>query len=79
MIFLLVLPNINLFADGCIIFHEITDHNDINMLQNDIDAVPAWYRRWHMELNTTKCIVMRVSCVASFPALYHLNNAPLET
>lgn len=74
-----VSSNINLFADDCVIFCEITDPNDTNMLQKDIDAVSAWCRKWHMELNTTKCKAMRVSRVSSSPAIYHLNNVPLQT
>lgn len=83
LIYIIDLPDcvsysINLFADDCVIFREIFNDNDTNMLQHDIDAVSAWCRKWHMELNTTKCKTMRVSRISSSPAIYHINNVPLQ-
>ena len=47
--------NVRLFADDCVLYRDITDRNDTDLLQQDIDA------KWLMELNVDKCFVMHAS------------------
>lgn len=73
-----VLSNIHLFADDCVIFREINNDNDVTALQSDINAISNWCEQWLMELNTTKCKVLRISRTALSTGSYYLNNTLLE-
>lgn len=74
----LISSNVHLFADDCVIFREITADNDSYSLQSDLTSVSNWCKEWLMELNVTKCKVMRVSRTTSCMPIYYLNNTPLE-
>ena len=47
--------NVILFADDCVLYRDITDRNDTDLLQQDLDA------KWLMELNVDKCFVMHAT------------------
>ena len=40
---------------------DINTKQDKEALQNDLDELQAWERRWHMEFNPEKCQAMRVT------------------
>lgn len=73
-----VSSKMSLFADDCVIYREITNDSDSNILQNDINSVTNWCDSWSMVLNSSKCKVMRVSRCTSSQPHYTLNNHPLE-
>lgn len=74
-----VSSNIHLFADDCVIFREINDNNDVCILQKDLTSVSEWCNSWLMQLNSSKCKVLRVSRTSScFPGTYFLNSTLLE-
>ena len=50
--------NVRLFADDCVLYRNITDRNDTNLLQQDLDALGRWEAKWLMEFNVDKCFVM---------------------
>lgn len=50
-----------LLADDCVIYREITEDKDMRILQADIEAITNWCDIWHMELNSAKCKLMRLS------------------
>ena len=50
---------VRLFADDCILYRPVTNQNDINLLQSDLDTIGEWERRWLMEFNIGKCFSMR--------------------
>lgn len=73
-----VSSSVSLFADDCVLYREILDHNDTCILQSDINAINCWSDSWSMKLNTNKCKVMRVSRQSHECPNYFLNNAHLE-
>ena len=50
-----------LFADDCIIYKEIKSSTDQLQLQDDVDCVTAWEKKWQMSFNKSKCYSMRVT------------------
>ena len=50
---------VNLFADDAKLMRIIKDENDCKELQNDIDRIQAWSRRWKLEFNAKKCHVVK--------------------
>ena len=53
--------NVRLFADDCVLYRDITDRNDTNLLQQDLDALGRWEAKWLMEFNVDKCFVMHAT------------------
>ena len=50
-----------LYADDSALSRDINTKQDEEALQNDLDELQAWERRWHMEFNPEKCQAMRVT------------------
>jgi hypothetical protein len=46
--------NIRLFADDCIIYRKITDSNDIEKLQKDLNRLGVWAVENEMKINPDK-------------------------
>ncbi|KAI8518891.1 hypothetical protein Bbelb_021480 [Branchiostoma belcheri] len=55
-----VSAKVRLFADDCILQMPIYDKSDCAKLQEDIDNISLWERRWLMEFNPSKCEVMTI-------------------
>lgn len=70
---------IHLFADDCVIFREITNDNDVNVLQSDLNATSNWCENLLMDLNIKKCKIMRVFRTSTTSPPYYLNNIPLDS
>lgn len=71
--------NIKLFADDCVIYREIKNPADHLTLQFDLDNVSSWCNTWLMNLNTSKCKIMRVSRrTCDISSDYLLNNSSLS-
>ena len=59
MLFLLYINDINnaitsqikLFADDSVLYGNIRNQNDQVILQNDLDTISSWAKKWLMELN----------------------------
>ena len=47
--------NVRLFADDCVPYRDITDRNDTDLLQQDLDALGRWEAKWLMEFSRTIC------------------------
>lgn len=52
---------IRLFADDCVLFNEITSHDDQILLNTNLHNIFAWCELWKMKFNTDKTVFMRVS------------------
>lgn len=52
---------LNLFADDCIVYRPILGKEDCRLLQDDMDIVSNWSRKWLLRFNVGKCAHMRVS------------------
>ena len=53
--------NVRLFADDCVLYRDITDRNDTDLLQQDLDALGRWEAKWLMEFNVDNCYVMHAT------------------
>ena len=50
----------NLFADDAKIIRKIRVEEDFRKLQEDIDKIHNWSKKWEMELNVKKCKVLEM-------------------
>ncbi len=53
--------SVRLFADDCVLYRNINSHNDCAILQDDLDKLGLWEKKWLMEFNVAKCHTMRVT------------------
>ena len=53
--------NVRLFADDCVLYRDITDRNDTDLLQQDLDALGRWEAKWLMEFNVDKWFIMHAT------------------
>jgi len=51
--------NIRLFTDDCIIYRKITNKNDIEKLQKDLDTLGEWAEENGMKINPSKSNAIR--------------------
>ena len=52
---------IRLFVDDCVCYREIKENEDTVKLQNDIDRLEAWARKWDMRFQPVKCNMMQLT------------------
>ena len=52
---------IRLFADDCVCYREIKDIEDTLKLQNDIDRLGIWARKWGMRFQPVKCNMIQLT------------------
>ncbi len=50
-----------LFADDCLIYHQIKSTDDEKLFQADLDRLIGWATTWGMRFNASKCKTMRIS------------------
>ena len=50
---------VRLFADDCVIYRIIESLEDSLCLQRDLNTILDWTRKWQMQLNIDKCVVLR--------------------
>ena len=50
-----------LFADDTAVYLTVTNTNDSNILQSDLDILQESERTWDMEFNSSKCQVLHIS------------------
>ena len=53
-----VKSQIRLFADDCLLYRRIKKALDLQLLQEDLEALEKWAETWGMRFNATKCYVM---------------------
>ena len=76
------LPNsvnatVRLFADDCLLYKEINNEQDQEVLQKDINNLGIWAEKWGMRFNATKCQILQIKPkYKSF--LYKMGGIPLE-
>ena len=46
---------------SALLFHQIRSDADCVSLQNDLDTLTSWSRRWRMQFNASKCHVLQVT------------------
>ncbi len=75
-----VKSNVRLFADDCVIYRHIKSNQDTAMLQDDLDSLARWEKKWKMSFNVAKCHIMHISRARNpRQTTYTLNDQPLGT
>ena len=64
-----------LFADDAKLFSPITTLNDCVNLQHDLDSLSRWSKKWLINFNKEKCVVLRVKKILDFD--YYIDNHKL--
>ena len=71
--------SVRLFADDCILYREIKNAKDTELLQHDVNKLCQWESDWQMGFNKSKCFTMRVSHKAKpNPPSYQMGDHTLE-
>ena len=69
-----------LFADDCILYRQIYNHDDSITLQQDLDSLAAWEKMWGMQFHPEKCISLSVTrSQKPFHTSYILKGHTLES
>ena len=70
----------SLFADDAKLLRKITNGDDCNKLQEDLDEIHDWSRKWEMEFNKKKCHALRVGKSKNRPVkVYRMGEANIDT
>ena len=70
---------VRLFADDCVIYRNISNIQDTQLLQHDLETLTTWERQWQMKFNTDKCFVLRIPASRSpLTTQYTLGNSILQ-
>ena len=70
---------VRLFAEDTTLYLTITSKDHCRQLQDDLDALQKWKATCRMELNDTKCEVLRISrSKTPFQHSYYLHGTSLK-
>ena len=69
-----------LFADDCLLYRRINSTEDSEILQQDLNNLQDWKKKWMMSFNPDKCEVLRVTAKQTnlFEAVYTIHGKPLK-
>jgi hypothetical protein len=74
-----VSSKVRLFADDCLLYREITNSDDQEKLQKDLNSLEDWCHDWGMSFNAKKCNILRISRSKNpLQTFYKLGNTILE-
>ena len=68
---------VRLFADDCVMYRIIDSLEDSLCLQRDLSTILNWTKKWQMQLNIDKCVVLR--CTRSTSPINYDYNLKDET
>lgn len=73
--------NISLFADDCLVYQEIENSDDYNVLQNDLNMLGEWSQKWLLPFNVSKCVTLTLhhQKVPIVPPSYQLLNESIPS
>jgi hypothetical protein len=71
-----VTSKVRLFADDCLLYREIHSLQDHLALQEDLHQLELWAKRWGMEFNAKKCVVLSTKEKSSY--FYEIGNEILQ-
>ena len=71
---------IRLFADNCVCYREIKGTGDTVKLQEDIDRLGSWAKKWGMRFQAVKCNIMQITGkrIKKINASYNLEGTVLD-
>ena len=71
---------VRLFADDTAVYLTVTNMQDSQVLQSDLESLQHWERTWDMELNPGKCQVIHITHLKSLVKFrYLMHNQELES
>ena len=74
-----LVSQVRLFADDTAVYLTMDGADSGRVLQNDLDTLSVWKSRWDMELNPSKCQVVRVTTSRNpINYLYHRHGQVLQ-
>ena len=56
-----VSSKVRLFADDCVMYRTVKDDNDCNTLQEDLNKLAEWEKKWLMSFNPSKCSTISIT------------------
>ena len=69
-----------LYADDILVNRPINNEQDCITLQEDLDKLMQWEKKWEMEFNPSKCIVLNITKKKKKISFdYRLHGQVLET
>ena len=69
-----VKSKIKLYADDALLYRNINSEEDITILQQDLNLLSQWAKKWQMNFNPSKCECLRISNKSNLPNLtYHID------
>jgi len=71
-----VKSQVRLFADDCLLYREINNQTDHNILQNDLNQLETWADKSGMQFNAKKCYILSVKSKRSY--FYNLSGTILQ-
>ena len=75
-----VQSNVRLFADDCVIYRLIRSTADTVKLQEDLNQLAEWEKKWKMTFNIDKCHIMHITKARKVnKTQYTLHQQPLQT
>ena len=70
---------VSLFANDCVLYRPIFNHNDTLLVQADLHTLESWSQDWLMNFNASKCHSMKLSQSRnSIDCIYYFNSTPLS-
>ena len=68
-----VKSQVRLFADDCLLYHEVKSQSDRTILQQILYNLEHWATEWGMRFNATKCYILSIRQKSSFflPTKWH--------
>ena len=71
--------SVRLFADDTAVYLTVTNMQDSQVLQSDLESLQHWERTWDMEFNPGKCQVIHITRSKSpVKSRYFMHNQELE-
>ena len=71
---------VRLFADDTAVYLTVTNMQDSQVLQSDLESLQHWERTWDMEFNPGKCQVIHITRSKSLvKSRYFMHNQELES
>ena len=52
---------LKLFADDVALYHEVKSTADCSLLQEDLNNICSWDKKWQLHLNASKCGMLLIS------------------
>ena len=70
---------LKLFADDVLLYFNVKSVGDCQLLQDDLSAIVAWYKRWQLNLSPQKCEALTITNKRKpISFTYLINSQPVQ-